>query len=635
VYPSGDVLNHPGLRAGRAERSSPSRHRGAFQRDTVGDSAGVSWPVAWREARSLLWAARARLSLGLSLLLVNRLAGFVLPYQAGLFIEEAAGPRRIEAFSNIAWIVGAATLVQAVTMMGNTRVLGVAAQHAITDMRRRLEAHVLRLSVRQFDATQTGAFLSRILHDAEGLRHLVGTGLVQLAGSAITAVVALGLLFRLDVGLTLVTLAVLAAYALGARLAFAVLRPLFRERSTILADITGRLTQALGGIRVVKTYNAERREDLVFTKAAHRLLRNVARSGLTVSAMFSLTNLAVGAIGIVIILGGGHAVLDGTMTIGALVSYAGFTGLLAMPLVRIASVGPQITEALAGLDRISGVLATPREDADEATRQPMNGIHGEVAFDDVWFEYAPGVPVLSGVSFRVPAGTTTALVGPSGSGKSTLMGLVMAFHRPAKGTVRIDGRDLAGLRLGDYRRHLGVVLQDNFLFDGTIADNIAYGAPRSSRTDIERAGRIAHVAEFAERLAAGYDTVVGERGVRLSGGERQRVAIARAILADPAILLLDEATSSLDSEDELIVQDGLRALRRGRTTIVIAHRLSTIRAADQILVLDAGRIVERGTHGELLARRGRYRQLYERQHPLDDDLALLAQAAGTRARSPR
>ncbi len=486
-------------------------------------------------------------------------------------------------------------------------------------MRRRIEEHDMRLPVRYFDSTQTGVLISRVMNDAEGIRNLVGTGLVQLVGSIVTAVFALGALLYLNWHLTLVTLLVLGAFGGAMSYAFRTLRPLFRERGKITAEVTGRLNQALGGVRVVKTYTAERREDLVFTKGAHRLFRNIARSMTGVSATTAFSSVVIGAIGIVLILVGGRAIVTGSMTLGDLVAYMIFTGLMAAPIVQIASIGTQITEAFAGLDRIREILDTAREDAEDASRAPAPDIRGEIVFDDVWFEYRPGVPVLKGVSFRAPAGTTTALVGSSGSGKSTLISLVMAFNRPTRGTVYVDGRDLASLRLADYRRHLGVVLQDNFLFDGTVAENIRYGTPHATLADVERVSRIAHASEFIEKFEQGYDTILGERGVRLSGGQRQRVAIARAILADPRVLLLDEATSSLDSESEAMIQDGLRSLRRGRTTFVIAHRLSTIRSADQILVIEAGEIVERGTHQELLALGGRYRQLYDKQYSFEAD----------------
>lgn len=547
------------------------------------------------------------------------MAGLVLPALSKFFIDEVIQKGRMEMLTTLAWIAGAATVVQALTSFGLSQVLGVAAQKAITDMRRRVEEHIMRLPVRYFDTTQTGVLISRVMTDPEGIRNLVGTGLVQLLGSIVTAIFALVVLLYINWKLTLVTLAVLATFGGVMSYAFRTLRPLFRERGRLNADLTGRLTQALGGVRVIKTYTAERREDLVFTKGAHALFRNVAKSMTGVSGTTAFSSVVIGAIGIVMIMMGGGAIMSGEMTLGDLFAYMLFTGLMAAPIVQIASIGTQLTEAFAGLDRIREILDTTREDAEDATREPVDDIAGDVTFDGVWFEYNEGVPVLKDVSFTTPAGTTTALVGSSGSGKSTLISLVMAFNRPTKGMVRIDGRDLANLRLGDFRRHLGVVLQDNFLFDGTVADNIRYGTPHATRADVERVGRIAHAHEFISGFEKGYDTIVGERGVRLSGGQRQRVAIARAVLADPRILLLDEATSSLDSESESQIQDGLRQLRHGRTTFVIAHRLSTIRSADQILVLEGGAIVERGTHAELIALGGRYRQLYDKQYHFETD----------------
>jgi ABC-type multidrug transport system fused ATPase/permease subunit len=579
----------------------------------------IRWSAAWTEARDLIIARRWRLALGMLLMLINRLAGLVLPWTTGTFFDDVIGKGQTGLLTTIAWAVGLATLVQAVTSFALSQVLGVAAQRAITDMRRRVEEHVMRLPVRYFDKTQTGVLISRVMNDPEGIRNLVGTGLVQLIGSIVTAIFALVILFWMNWKLTALMIVVLAAFGGAMSWAFKTLRPLFRERGKITAEVTGRLNQALGGVRIVKTYTAERREDLVFTKGAHKLLRNVAKSMTGVSGLSGFSNVIIGAIGAVTMVVGGHAIIGGQMTVGDLVKYIAFTGLLTMPIVQMASIGTQITEAFAGLDRIHEILSTGREDADPTRVAELPDLRGDVIFEDVSFEYNPDMPVLKNLSFHAPAGTTTALVGSSGSGKSTLMSLVMAFNQPKSGRILIDGVDLATLQLGDYRRHLGVVLQDNFLFDGTVAENVAYGTPDASREDIVRVSRIAHADEFIDGFEKKYDTVVGERGVRLSGGQRQRVAIARAILANPRVLLLDEATSSLDSESEALIQDGLRSLRRGRTTFVIAHRLSTIQSADQILVLEAGEIVERGTHEGLLARNGRYRQLYDKQYRFEKD----------------
>lgn len=579
----------------------------------------VRWSQAWVEARRLVSQHHARLVLGLVLMLISRLAGMVLPITSKYLIDDVINKHRVDLLPLLALAAGTATLIDAVVSFSLSQILGVAAQRAITDMRRSVETHVMRLPVSYFDSTQTGVLISRIMTDAEGLRNLVGTGLVQLSGSIVTGVLALGALFYLNWQLTLVTLLALASFGIVMSTAFKKLRPLFRERGKINAEVTGRLAESLGGIRIVKAYTAENRERLVFTKGVHRLLRNVAQSITGVSATQSASTAIVGVIGVIVMLVGGRAVTSGRMTLGDLVMYTIFTGLMAAPLVQIASIGTQITEAFAGLDRINEIKQTETEDANNKSLQPLNSIRGEIVFEDVTFEYSKGVPVLKDISFRAPAGSTTALVGSSGSGKSTLIGLVMAFHRPLAGRVTIDGMDLQSLRLRDYRAYLGAVMQENFLFDGTIADNIRFSRPFASQEEIRDAGRIAHCEEFVEGFEKKYETVVGERGIKLSGGQRQRIGIARAILADPRILILDEATSSLDSESEAMIQDGLRRLRHGRTTFVIAHRLSTIRSADQILVIEGGGIVERGTHAELLAANGRYRHLYDKQYKFESD----------------
>jgi ABC-type multidrug transport system fused ATPase/permease subunit len=573
----------------------------------------------WQEARALIAAHKNRLALGLGLMLVSRLAGLVLPATSKILIDDVIGRRMTHLLVPLALAGCVATLIQAGSGFALSQVLGVAAQRAINDMRKAVQSHVARLPVRYFDTTQTGVLISRIMNDAEGIRNLVGTGIVQLVGGIVSAVLGLGVLFWLNVELTIVILLVLAVFGGAMSFAFKWLRPLFRERGRIQGEITGRLNQSLGGIRVVKAYVAEPQEERVFRDGVDRLFDNIKRSMTGISATTAVSTAIVGLVGLLLTTIGGGAILDGSMTLGDFVMYLVFIGLVVGPVVNIASVGTQISEAFAGLDRIREIRQVTAEDAQEAALAPCPELRGDVTFERVSFEYEPGKPVLKEISLLAPSGSTTALVGSSGSGKSTLIGLVMAFHRPTAGRILVDGRDLATLRVHDYRAHLGVVLQDNFLFDGTIAENIAFSKPGATRAEIEAVGRTAHLAEFIATLEKGYDTIVGERGIRLSGGQRQRVAIARALLSAPRILILDEATASLDSESEAMIQDGLAALKRSRTTFVIAHRLSTIRAADQILVLERGEIIERGTHAELLARGGRYRELHDRQYRLEQE----------------
>ncbi|MCX5760971.1 MAG: ABC transporter ATP-binding protein [Gemmatimonadetes bacterium] len=470
-----------------------------------------------------------------------------------------------------------------------------------------------------FDNTQSGVLISRVMNDAEGIRNLIGTGIVQMIGGLLTAIVALAGLFWLNWQMTVATLGLLSIFGAGMAYAFKTLRPIFRERGAITAEVSGRLGQALGGARVVKIYTAEKREEKVFTVGANRLFRNIASTITGTSAIGALSTVIIGAIYVLLIVFGGRAIIAQQMTIGDLFMYVFFVALVAFPVVQMASIGTQFTEAFAGLDRIREIMQTPTEDEDDALHDRIPALNGEIAFDDVTFEYREGVPVLKHVTFTAPAGTTTALVGSSGSGKSTLISLIMAFARPQSGRILVDGRDLAGLRLRDYRANLGVVMQDNFLFDGTVLDNIAFSKPGATKDEVLAAARVAHCDDFVQQFPDGYETIVGERGVKLSGGQRQRVAIARAILSNPRVLILDEATSSLDSESEQQIKEGLRTLRSGRTTFVIAHRLSTIQSANQILVLEHGEIVERGTHHELLRLNGRYKHLYDTQYQMELD----------------
>jgi ABC-type multidrug transport system fused ATPase/permease subunit len=575
---------------------------------------------AWGEARSLLWAHRGKLAVGLALMVVNRLAGFVLPGSSKFLIDNVIGRGETQLLLPLALAVGGATVVQAITTFALSQVVSVAAQGAIMDMRRRVQEQVTRLPVRFFDGTQTGVLISRIMSDAEGIRNLVGTGIIQLVGGLFTAVLALGVLLYLNWQLTVAILVFLALFGGAMSLAFSRLRPIFRQRGEINAEVTGRLAETLGGIRVVKAYRMEEREQGVFAEGVARLFANIRSSITGVSAITAFSTAIVGVVGVVMILVGGRAIFNGTMTLGDLIMFVFFVGLLAQPVIQVANIGTQISEAFAGLDRIRELMEMTTEDDEDERRSPVGRIHGDIAFESVDFGYTPEVPVLKDISLRAPAGTRTALVGSSGSGKSTLVSLIMAFNRPQAGRIMVDGRDLAESRLGDFRSQLGVVLQENFLFDGTVAENIRFARPEASRGEVVAAARVANADVFIDGFPDGYDSVVGERGIKLSGGQRQRIAIARAILADPRILILDEATSSLDSESEGLIQEGLRRLMEGRTTFVIAHRLSTIRDADQILVLEAGEIVERGTHAALLAKSGRYRELYDKQYAWEKNL---------------
>lgn len=580
----------------------------------------IDYSSAWAEARRIIWNARWRLAIGSVLLLISRLASMVLPASMKYVGDEVLTKGDYSMLTWIALAIGGATLVQGSTGFALSQILGVAAQRAITEMRKRIQAHIERLPISYFDSTQTGQLISRIMSDAEGIRNLVGTGLGQILGSSVTAVVSIGVLFWINWQLTAATMVVLIAFGVALLLAFTRLRPIFRERNVINAEVTGRLGESLGGIRIVKAYTAEKREELSFARGAHKLFRNVAKTVTGVSAINSFAAVIVGAVAVVMIIIGGNAIQAKTMTLGDFLMYISFTFLLAMPVIELTSIGTQITEALAGLDRIREVMAMSTETDQDASREQLPDVKGTIDFDNVYFEYEPGVPVLQGISFHAEAGTTTALVGSSGSGKSTILSLVLNFIQPTKGTIAVDSKSLEKVRLRDYRKHLGVVLQDNFLFDGTIVDNIRFSNPEADLDDIKAMCRVANANEFIEQFPNGYDTIVGERGVKLSGGQRQRIAIARALLADPRILILDEATSSLDSESEAQIQEGLNNLRKGRTTFVIAHRLSTIRSADQILVVEAGEILERGTHEQLIAMDGRYKQLYDKQYRFEQNL---------------
>jgi subfamily B ATP-binding cassette protein MsbA len=571
----------------------------------------------YRDLRDLVWPRRWLFLLGLILVFINRAAGLVLPVSTKYLLDDVVGRQQRDLLLPLAGGVGVAILIQAVTSFALIQLLSTSAQRLIAEMRIRVQAHIGRLPVRYYDANKTGALVSRIMSDVEGVRNLVGTGLVELIGGFFTAVIAFGLLLRLNTTLTFVALGFLCVFGLILRRAFKSIRPIFRERGRINAEVTGRLTESLGGVRVVKGFHGEAREAAVFESGAMKLFENVRKSLYATSVIGLLSTLIMGVVSVTVMVLGGRMLLDNTMSIGDFASFTLLLGFMVAPVFQMVGIGTQITEAFAGLDRMHEVMEEQPEDVDPSRTVAIGRIAGRVRFEDVTFEYEPGKPVLRGVTFEAAPGTVTALVGSSGSGKSTLIGLVAAFAKPAGGRVLVDGIDLSAVRLDSYRSQLGVVLQDNFLFDGTIRENILFGRPAASGDDVLRAARIARVDEFALKLEQGFDTIVGERGVKLSGGQRQRVAIARAVLADPRILILDEATSSLDTESEALIQEGLAALMRGRTTFVIAHRLSTIRNADRILVLEEGQIVESGTHAELLARGGRYNVLYTKQAGLE------------------
>jgi ABC-type multidrug transport system fused ATPase/permease subunit len=605
----------------RAERPRPGR-RAAAAGEPKPRMSSERLRALLPDLGTLVRPRRWLLLGGFVLMAINRVAGLVLPASTKYLIDDVLGKGRKDLLPPLVGAVVAATLIQGITSFALTQLLSKAAQRLIADMRKRVQGHVGRLPVAYYDTNKTGSLVSRIMSDVEGVRNLIGTGLVEFAGGLLTAVLALVLMLRISVVMTLVTFLSLAAFSVVLYRAFGVLRPIFRERGKIYADVTGRLTESLGGVRVVKGYHAEAREAEVFGSGVARLLANVLKTLTSTSIMGLSSTLLLGLVGAAVMYVGARQILAGTLTLGGFFTYTMLLGFLVAPLFQVVSIGTQLTEALAGLERTREVLAERPEDQDPRRTVALDRLRGEVAFEEVRFAYEEGQPVLKGVSFRSQPGTVTALVGPSGSGKSTIIGLVAAFHVPSEGRVLVDGVDLATVRLDSYRTQLGVVLQDTFLFDGTIRENVAFARPGASEEQVLAACRIARVDEFAESFADGYDTVVGERGVKLSGGQRQRVSIARAILADPRILILDEATSSLDSESEALIQEGLAHLLRGRTTFVIAHRLSTIRRADQILVVQEGEVVERGTHAELLARAGRYYDMYTRQHGVEANLFL-------------
>ena len=571
---------------------------------------------------ALLKPRRAILALSFLLMAINRVSGLVLPASSKYLVDDVINKKQTNLLAVIVGVVVAATILQGLTSYALTQLLSKSSQRMITELRIKVQAHIGRLPVSFYDSNKTGVLVSRIMSDVEGVRNLIGTGLIEFAGGIMTAILALFVLLRISASMTGVAAVVLLIFGVGLNRAFKTIRPIFRARPKINAEVTGRLTESLGGVRVVKGYHAEEREEQVFGAGVQRLLDNVLKT-LTATSLMSLSaTTLMGLISAAIMYLGTRHILAGTMTLGTFLEFTLFLGMLVAPVFQIVGIGPQITEALAGLERTREVLNERPEDDAPGRTKILDRIRGKVVFENVNFAYDAGKPVLFDINFESEPGTVTALVGPSGAGKSTVIGLIAAFYVPSSGRVLVDGIDLATVKLDSYRTQLGVVLQETFLFDGTIRENVAFSRPDASEEEVLAACRIARVDEFAEALEKKYDTIVGERGVKLSGGQRQRVSIARAILADPRILILDEATSSLDSESEAFIQEGLRYLMRGRTTFVIAHRLSTVRRADQILVIEAGRIVERGTHESLYAAGGRYYELYTKQHGVESNLFL-------------
>jgi ABC-type multidrug transport system fused ATPase/permease subunit len=575
-------------------------------------------PIVWELTRPRL----GLLSLGFLLMIVNRVASLVLPYSTKFLFDSVIPKHSLQLLNRLVMFVLGATMIQGITSFSLTQLLSKEAQRLITELRQRVQVHISRLPVAFYDVNKTGMLVSRIMSDVEGVRNLLGTGLVDFTGGLLTSGIALVLLVRISPAMTFIALGFLLCFAIALTKAFGTIRPIFRERGKINAEVTGRLTESLGGVRVIKGYHAEEREEAVFAKGVKRLLDNVMRTLTATSVMSLSASVLLGIVGAVVTFVGARQIMAGTMSIGGLVSYTALLAFLIAPMAQAVGIGTQLTEALAGLERTQELLRERPEDQDPNRSVPLRDIVGQIEFDNVSFSYDGVHEVLHDISFRADPGTVTALVGSSGSGKSTTIGLISAFYVPSKGRILVDGTDLSTVRLDSFRTRLGVVLQESFLFDGTIRDNVAFSRPDASDEEIMRACRIARVDEFAETFADKYDTVVGERGVKLSGGQRQRISIARAILAEPRILILDEATSSLDSESEQMIQHGLSYLMKGRTTFVIAHRLSTIRRADQILVMEQGKIVERGTHGQLYAAQGRYYDLYTRQHGVEENLFL-------------
>ncbi len=575
-------------------------------------------PEIWKLVEPFRWL----LAGSCLLMIVNRVCSLAVPISSRYLVNNVMYKHQIEKLPLIVGAVASAALIQAITTYILSQQLSIAGEHLIADLRMRVQQHIGRLPISFFDSNRAGALVTRIMTDVEGVQNLVGEGLIDFAGGILTGIIALVILIRISLLMTILTFCILAAFAWFLKRALGVTRPLFRERSHITAEVTGRLTESLNGVRVVKGYHAEASEAGVFAQGAVRIRQNASKSIKARSIMSLWSTTVLGIVVALIMYLGAKGTMAHRLDVGSYVEFTMLLAFLVAPMALLVSVGTRLTETFAGLDRTFEILNEPGEDSELIRTESIDSILGKVAFKEVTFSYVPDKPVLHGISFDSTPGTVTALVGSSGSGKSTIISLLCGFHNAASGQVLIDGVDLSTIRLASFRRQLGVVLQETFLFDGTIRENVLFSRPDATEERLREAYRIARVDEFAERFPEGYHTVVGERGVKLSGGQRQRISIARAVLADPRILILDEATSSLDSESEALIQSGLNFLMQGRTTFVIAHRLSTIRRANQILVIERGRIVERGTHESLYQRRARYYELYTRQHGLDANLFL-------------
>jgi len=614
---------HGGMGMGsRAERTS----RGSKGRAGLADQPKKKPELKklWPQIKVLVLPRKGLIAGGLVLMAINRVAGLVMPFMSKPLLDKVLSPThpRPDLLPQIITVVFSAMIVQAITSFSLTQLLSKAGQRLIAEMRRQVQKHVGLLSVAYYDENRTGALVARIMTDVEGVRNLVGTGLVEFLGGLLTALLAFFYLLHLSVTVTLTVFVVMGVFVFVLQYGFKIIRPIFRERGKINSEVTGRLTESLGGVRVIKGYHAEQREAGVFAAGVDRLLSNVMKSLTMTSALAAASTTVMGLVSAIVMSMGGHSVLAHHWTVGDYFSYNMFLVFMIAPVFQMVNIGTQLTEAFAGLDRTNEIMAELEENRTPGRTLEMPPIHGTVKFENVEFAYDPEKPVLHGIDFEAQPGTVTALVGSSGSGKSTIISLLCAFHVPSSGRVLVDGMDLAKVDLDTFRSQLGVVLQDSFLFDGSVRENILFSRPEATEEQFLFACRTARVDEFAERFPEAYDTIVGERGVKLSGGQRQRLSIARALLAEPRILILDEATSSLDSESEAMIQAGLNQLMQGRTTFVIAHRLSTIRRADMILVVEAGRIVERGNHAELFAMKGRYYDLYMRQHGLEANLFL-------------